>query len=267
MGSLCDIVLNELGFSSRLAAFVRFDRNDFNDPRLFVLALAHRLASFDRRLGEAIIDVVQRTPNITETQKLSQQLESLVLGPLNKYRNEMQGEGPIVIVIDGLDECMQNNRDSFSELLQLFTDDHFFAPFPHVRVIIASRPEYAIKKAFIKDQHILHFPLDITSRETQADVKLFLKHKLSAKITNFDNVVSESNLETLARRASGLFIWARVTIDFIAGDPEKRLSDVVAGDPPTNALHALTILYRSALDCIAEDEDTKADLRVTLGVI
>ncbi|THU97212.1 hypothetical protein K435DRAFT_889727, partial [Dendrothele bispora CBS 962.96] len=263
MGSL-HIILNELGFDSRLAAFVRFDRNDFNDPRLFILALAYRLASFDHRLGEIIVDVVQQRPNIAETQKLSEQLESLVLEPLNKHCNEMQGEGPIVIVIDGLDECMQNSRDSFSELLQLFTDDHFFAPFPHVRVIIASRPEYAIRKAFTKN-HIYHFPLDITTPETHADVKLFLTHELS-KIPNFEDAAPGA-LDTLAHRASGLFIWARVTIDFIAGDPDKRLREVVKADPPADAVHALTILYHTALDCIAEDKDMEADIRVTLGII
>ncbi|KAK7442750.1 hypothetical protein VKT23_015997 [Stygiomarasmius scandens] len=266
MGSLYD-VLNELGCNSRLAAFVRFDRNEFNDPHLFIGALVRRLVSFDGRLGQAIIDVVQQRSDIAEVRKMSEQLESLVLGPLNKCRTEMQREGPIAIVIDGLDECMQNDRESFSELLQLFTNN-LFAPFPHVRIIIASRPEYAIRKAFTTKDHIHHFPLDITSSETQADIRFFLEHEFSEK-RKLQSVASD-DLDKLAQRASGLFIWARVTVDFIADDPENRLPEVIKADPPADALNALTILYHTALDSVVDekgDESGKTDIHLVLAII
>ncbi|EEB97295.1 hypothetical protein MPER_03422 [Moniliophthora perniciosa FA553] len=39
--------LADLGFSSRLAAFIRFDRSDYNDARHFISSLAYFLANFD----------------------------------------------------------------------------------------------------------------------------------------------------------------------------------------------------------------------------
>ncbi|THU87743.1 hypothetical protein K435DRAFT_730511, partial [Dendrothele bispora CBS 962.96] len=46
MGTLHNMFV-DMSFESRLAAFIRFDRNDYNDASMFIRTLAYELARFD----------------------------------------------------------------------------------------------------------------------------------------------------------------------------------------------------------------------------
>ncbi|KAL0063482.1 hypothetical protein AAF712_009575 [Marasmius tenuissimus] len=156
--------LDHLGCSSRLAAYVRFNRElNFHNPSEFVKALAYQLARFDPRLGEHIVDVVKCRPRIF-LDELSDQLQSLVIQPLQYHRPRMLTEGPIVVLIDGLDECMEKvgGSDEFHQLLQLLSNPETFQSFPFLRFVVASRPEKPIHTEFTGAgrDHIRHIRLD-----------------------------------------------------------------------------------------------------------
>ncbi|KAK7027548.1 hypothetical protein VNI00_015182 [Paramarasmius palmivorus] len=63
IGTLHD-TLSTFGFNSRLAAFIRFDRSEYNDAGEFVKALAFLLANFDERFGKPIAEAVERSHQI-----------------------------------------------------------------------------------------------------------------------------------------------------------------------------------------------------------
>ncbi|KAF5343278.1 hypothetical protein D9758_016316 [Tetrapyrgos nigripes] len=54
MGTLHNM-FGDMGFKSRLAAFIQFDRSDYNNAGMFIQTLAYQLAHFDHRLAEAIV--------------------------------------------------------------------------------------------------------------------------------------------------------------------------------------------------------------------
>ncbi|KAF9258215.1 hypothetical protein L218DRAFT_877641, partial [Marasmius fiardii PR-910] len=274
MATLNDQLI-DMGCSSRLATFIRFDRFEFNDPSLFVKTLAHQLALFDRRIGRIIADVIENRPQILNHSRLLEQLQALVLHPLQQCI-AMDNEGPIVVLIDGLDECMQEpgGSSSFKQLLSLFSDPQIFKTIPFLRFIIASRPEGSIQEEFRFKEHILHFPLDITSAETKADIAHFLAvkfGKISIHNAGFEKLCSKLDVvDGLSTRASGLFIWAATISKFVEGFPsEGRLKAALALNPPSNALKALTGLYSTILGTIVDeaDEDIRGLIVAVFGLI
>ncbi|KAF5369014.1 hypothetical protein D9758_002827 [Tetrapyrgos nigripes] len=278
MGTLHNMFVG-MGFKSRLAAFIRFDRNDYNNAGMFIQTLAYKLAHFDHRLAEAIVDALAENEQIVDVTDLSEQLDRLILGPLKKHGQDFGKEGSIVIIVDGLDECTHSDRaetDFRDQLLKLLVENPF-RDFPFVRLVLASRPEEDINRMLAVREHIVAFPLDITTDETKADIKYFLEHKLSETGllhpgSRFSELYHERDaVNQLSIRASGLFIWASTVVAFIAGYPEERLRRILDTDVPVNALQALNTLYTAALDSVAgegdSNEDIRADIRVVLGRI
>ncbi|THU99206.1 hypothetical protein K435DRAFT_504195 [Dendrothele bispora CBS 962.96] len=267
----------DMSFESRLAAFIRFDRNDYNNAGMFIQTLAYELACFDHRLGQAIVDAVTKNKRIVNVTELSKQLNRLILEPLQKHQQDLQNEGSIVIIVDGLDECTRSDRaetDFHGQLLQLLVDNPFRL-FPFVRLVLASRPEEDINAMLAGRKHIAAFPLDTSSDETKEDIKYFLEHKLHEvdkrkPESGFLELCRQKNaVDKLSMRASGLFIWASIVVNFVANYPE-RLQRILDTDVPKDALQALTPLYRTALESVAGedgDADIQADIRNVLGRI
>ncbi|KAL0580099.1 hypothetical protein V5O48_001875 [Marasmius crinis-equi] len=267
----------EMGFNSRLAAFIRFDRDEYKEARMFVRTLAYRLAEFDRRLGESIAQRVAAQPQIVDDTNLATQLETLVLEPLRQHGKEMEDEGPVVILIDGLDECTRSDatRTKFDEQLLALLESDVLGAFPFLRIIIASRPVSEIKARFSGKSHIFEFRLDIASRENQADIRSFIDIRLmdiSAKSAGFGEVCqSVKAVDELSKRAGGLFMWASIAVSFVeAYSPRTRLQAIVKTNIPKSALEALYTLYRTTLEAIVSesgDDDIKRDIRLVLGMI
>ncbi|ESK86880.1 f-box and wd40 domain [Moniliophthora roreri MCA 2997] len=268
MGTLYAMT-REMGHNNRLGAYIRFDRALYTDPRHFVRELAYQLAEFDDRLGQAIARAVVRCSRIPVG--LEEQLDEYVQRPLQSVK-QMHDEGPIFILVDGLDESARDTSttDFRAQLLSLFEGSEWFKRFPFLRIAIASRPEEDIKEALLQHDHILHLPLDITSSETQSDIAYFLSIKFSEPRFRVLNQEQRSRaVEELSLRASGLFIWAATVVKFISDDVKSRLNAFLETQKPQNAPQALRILYETALDSLVSegDEDIRDSIRIVLGLI
>ncbi|KDQ61258.1 hypothetical protein JAAARDRAFT_123999, partial [Jaapia argillacea MUCL 33604] len=126
-----------MGEHGRLGAFIRFDRAEMNDPFRVIPTLAYKLASFDDRLGILIADVIKKVPDIVD-RSLQEQFTRLVTGPLSIIADDLLDEGPIVVLLDGLDECGTPGRRG--ELLAVLARG-FGDNLPFIRLIVTSRPE------------------------------------------------------------------------------------------------------------------------------
>lgn len=101
------------------------------------------------------------------------QFRKLILGPLGKLRDQ-EGPDELVVVIDALDECdNENHRETIIGLLTK-SDIKFLKTF------ITSRPEYDIKTHFtlVHDNHqdlvLHHVERDIVEH----DIRVVLKTEL-----------------------------------------------------------------------------------------
>ncbi|KAF5375811.1 hypothetical protein D9757_011173 [Collybiopsis confluens] len=271
-----DLAVQSRPGKSCLAAFVRFDRSIFHDPSVVVKALSHELAAFSGTIGFEISQTIYKHPGITKVVQLSLQLKALVLDPLTvSYDRVKDYFSCLVVIVDGLDECLdQGNGEAFQEMLQLFSENLIGKCCPYIRLIVASRPIEEIILAFEHKAHILSYHLDITDAETKSDIKLYLETNLE-KISDFltlpkNNLPPNGQqyiLNELSNRASGLFIWAVVAMRFISGYPSGRLQTFLSTDIPENSTGALSLLYETALDSIAGENDTdlKSHICLVLG--
>ena len=114
------------------------------------------------------------------------------------------GQGPIYIIIDGLDECpnppgTRSARGKVLDLIKELVD----LQLPNVHLCVASRPEIDIRKAF-ESLNALQISLhDETGQE--ADIATYIK-----SVVNSNNVLDwteeDENLvvNTLSRKANGM---------------------------------------------------------------
>src|ERR1700675_4370948 len=158
------------GDKGRLGAFVRFDRGGVNDQSLVIATLALKLAAFDDRIVRAITDVVKKCPDINEW-PLASQFTKLIVKRLESVP-ELRSEGPIVVVVDALDECGVPGKRA--NLLGVLAQG-FGRNLPMMRLIVTSRPEEDIHQSFNSErqQHIVALPLAVRSESGWRDIQRY----------------------------------------------------------------------------------------------
>jgi hypothetical protein len=180
---------------------------------------------------------------------------------------------PIIIVFDALDEC--GTAATRGPLLQLLADDFSHLPC-NIRIIVTSRADIDICDALEYQHHILAHELDLTSATNSNDILLYCRHRMAqlrAKKRHLRLAIDwpgEEVLQKLAKRASGLFVWASTAFEFIDGhDPRKRLDIILDVQSGPGAEAALDALYNTALKAVDfwDDEDFVQDFRDIVGVI
>ncbi|PBK59544.1 hypothetical protein ARMSODRAFT_852246, partial [Armillaria solidipes] len=256
---------------SRLAAFIRYDRTLYRDSSELITSIAYSLGMFDQRIGIAIVKALTESPAAVKmaASESRTQFRLLLQEPLETIP-ELQDEGPLVVIIDGLDES-----DVSTELLEVLADG--FGPMlPFMRLIVSSRPEEKISRVFKKRQHgFHHFPLDTSSDEVKGDIRHFIQQRFnSIEDKHVWGMYKEQDVVIqLAERASGLFIWAATVCSFLCDFPSlRRLEALLETTIPADATEALTTLYRTALDTVVSEvsgrkEDIRQCIRAVLGAL
>lgn len=107
------------------------------------------------------------------------------------------------IVLDGIDECAEN-KSLLSKLLQLG---------PKSKIILFSRPNVRLlREKMPLDQQI------VIGQSNSGDIRLFLRRRLeefAEREVLLDNADIEDYTDHLANGADGMFLWARLMIDYL----------------------------------------------------
>ncbi|KDR78448.1 hypothetical protein GALMADRAFT_22103, partial [Galerina marginata CBS 339.88] len=211
--------------SGRLAASFFWSRNAAgrNDEGRLIASLAYQLLTVIPHLRGPVETAVELDPYIF-TRSLETQMESLIVQPLKEvFEHYEQGQVvyPMVIILDGLDEC--GKPDAQQYILRLVANS--ISKFPiSLCFFIASRPEKAIRDSF-NDQALL----TITDRlvlddkyHPDDDIRLFLVESFeSVKRTHELRVLlppvwpSNNDIDSLVRKSSGQFIYAATVVKFV----------------------------------------------------
>jgi len=148
------------------------------------------------------------------------QFSHLVLNPLSSITQTAQGR-PYVLIIDGLDECLQEAEQK--AILRLFSESRAQG----MKILIASRPEQAIRSSFddvpLQD---LHIRLALSNEyEAYEDIRLFLGDKFAEIKRNhrWNTFIppewpSLGDVNKLVLKPSGQFIYAATIIKYISSD-------------------------------------------------
>ncbi|TFK64009.1 hypothetical protein BDN72DRAFT_289828 [Pluteus cervinus] len=208
-----------------------FSRSDpaANHTKRLVSTLAYQLANQGEIYTDHIVAVLKRSPSILE-KSVDIQWSRLII---DTSQRPSPNPIPLVIVLDGLDECQ--NKDEQVQFLQLL----FTTQAPLVKIIITFRPASHIRK--VLPSSVLHSECFITlgnSPDDQHDIREFLQYSFQ-KISNEivlemggnGDWVSDTVREKLVDMASGQFSFAAAVLSFIDGafaNPRTLLEDVLA---------------------------------------
>ena len=223
----------EMSFAvGRLGAsfFCSRDFEDRSNLQAIFPTLAFQLAYRYPSVREELLQVLRANPDVGQ-ETLCSQMERLIVGPL-KTANI-----PILIIIDALDECKDEEPASaILSILSRYVDQMSF-----VKFFITGRPEPRIRSGFrlaalrpITEIFKLH---DVKRQLVDADIKLFFRARLTEIAKNLSNTdVAEdwprsSDVDILCEKAAGLFIYASTAMKFTTSlyhNPRKRLAILIS---------------------------------------
>ncbi|KAJ3519094.1 hypothetical protein NMY22_g13355 [Coprinellus aureogranulatus] len=227
-----------------------------------------------------VLSTIQEDPAVFKA-SLKGQMEALVLRPFRHAAlNHSPGslDSPLVIVIDGVDECGEDRYDDprrsrevdqlgvLSVLLQAIRDSSF-----PCRIIIASRPETWIRRFFATSGsgHVTEIFLDEKFNPDQ-DIELFLNSKFAGLHHRYalpSTWPAEQDIRTLVENASGQFIYAATVVRFVetpSRPPAEQLNIVLNIEPhegSSSPFGPLDDLYITILKSSPSPSDTVLWLR------
>jgi hypothetical protein len=256
----------------RLGGFFFFNRDiPQRNSATLIRTLAYQLAMFDTRFCAVISRVVSTNENIAGM-PLEFQFGTLLSDNALKYV-EWPG-GPIVLVIDALDEC--GSEADRKILMQVLSKGFSTLP-SFIRIMVVSRQEQDIQRVLGSHLHLRRYPLDIDSVTNKEDVSEYMRRRLEEiRIKNGrlgDHWPGEDKIRSLANRAGGLFIWASTACLYIESyAPNRRLSELVNTRPEGDSsgpFAQLDSLYETGLQFAGlwNDAIFRSDCRNILGTI
>lgn len=229
--------------------FKRGEGDRGNATKLFS-TITRQLLDKNPELQPAVIRAIQDDPKIS-SKPLKEQFEKLLLQPLQGLDSAVHKSSVLVIVIDALDEC--DNDNDIRAILQLLPRVQESTSI-QLRVFVTSRPELPIRLGFraIGTDHqdlILH---EVPEPIIAQDISLFLKHKLGTirqERTLPLDWPGNANFQTLVTMSVPLFIFAATVCRVFEDqnlDPMQCLTDILGYQNQESKLDAtyLPVLNR-----------------------
>ena len=232
--------------------FCSRDFEDSSNLQVIFPTLAFQLACRFPPFRKELLQALRADPGI-EHGSLCSQLEMLIVGPFQVMQS------PILIVIDALDECQ--DEEPASALLSVLS--RYVDKIPLVKFFITGRPEPRIQSGFrLKSlqPHTEVFRLhDVKPDLVDNDIKLFLKTRLSEVVENWigcsftDGWPSLQDVDALCKKAAGLFIYASTIVKFVASQhysPDESLALILSLQQDTSheGRSGINLLYTKVLE-------------------
>ncbi|TFK25099.1 hypothetical protein FA15DRAFT_372356 [Coprinopsis marcescibilis] len=251
--------------------FFSFRSQETNNYGRLVTTLAYQLALKIPSTREFIAFAITNDVSIVQ-KDFQTQFDILIIEPLVKAQGQALDAGepwPHVIIIDGLDECMDEKQQA--AILKAIDKSLEARKLPF-KVFIASRPETVIRKYFagIGTNRVRRIHLD-EDYDAASDIKLYLKSWFNT-IRVENNIEeawpTESQIKLLVDNSSGQFIYASTVIKYVndrSRQPEARLREVLQANVEhggVNPLSPLEALYMSILKRCPDPMKSAMALRV-----
>ncbi|KAG8742369.1 hypothetical protein FRC10_001591 [Ceratobasidium sp. 414] len=249
--SLCEDLEN----SGKPAAsfFCSRDLPECRDVKRIFPSVSYQLARLSRPFRCAVSDALEHDPDVCN-QPIDEQFKRLVAVPLKRVGHTFGVD--VVVVLDGLEEC--EDKDGVNRIL-----DACFKGSSGLRIrfLITSRQNPGILDRMRASQGVLaraQLRLHEVDRTVAQDIKTYLR----AGLGSFG--LSDDDLERLAKRSGGSFIYAAST------ERLKRLLDIASWTENANDQHidaVYTAILEEALDNNGLGESRKAEMMLVLRTV
>ncbi|PPQ93483.1 hypothetical protein CVT25_008477, partial [Psilocybe cyanescens] len=266
--SIAHTIANRFKELRRLGSCYCFDRNEMAQERhkKIFTTISRDIAEHDKEIRRELTAAVYRDTSLKNTSDILQQWKELILKPARAFIDAMTG--PIVIVIDALDES--GGSDSRQHLLRILAGklkdekSHISKLPPHIRILLTSRTLPDIDEAFKHVKHVRQKAMDsIPLESSKHDISCFISNELS----DLHGIGSNKGITNcLANASEGLFEWARLACAFIkahaAGLTAKERFDLVINRNKASAVPLLDRMYKLTLETIFPQDQLVRDRRL-----
>jgi hypothetical protein len=217
------------------AFFVSRSSAERRDPQNIIRSITHQLAHFQPHLRVPICDALRRNRMVV-SQSMSLQVPELLEGPLQLTNGGPVG--PIIIVIDALDECNkdESGQEGGNLLPLLFTA--LRGSSRPVKLLVTSRLERSIEIIFSRIKPAEFRLHNIERLIVRADIRLYLEYsfrQIAERYSQFSYTQwpgpPPEVIEKITDLAGGLFIFAATVVKYIGNSrysPPARLASFLS---------------------------------------
>ncbi|KAF5327395.1 hypothetical protein D9619_004078 [Psilocybe cf. subviscida] len=245
-----------------------------NHARPIVATLLYQLIESFPELKPLIATVLVEKPRISD-RALFDQFEHLINNPVRAIIHPSIHQWPVVILIDGLDECDSAGKRDQETLLRVLHGLVSSENSPFI-ILVASRPEPQLTMTFNEiGSYAESVFLDEDYRPSD-DIRVFVVAELTRiknthhlRSTLDENWPSDSSINSIVDKSSGQFIYAATVLRFIAtssASPAHSL-DKVLGLRPVTKSSPFTQLDAIYTYVLSQVEDWEAAKDVLAGQI
>lgn len=210
--------------------------------------ISRNLAVLDEGWRAALVDVIKSDKELRTTRSPKEQFDNFIVKPAQKLRFI----GPIVVVIDAIDEVAEKDRLSLVYCLTRLAEDKDIPS--NIRFLITSRPEPRMVADLAQLADVDVQDISNGTVETRNDIRIFVDRELTSKFPEPKRAeVRQHWIPFLVERAENLFQWAAtacafITLKSVGSTPEKRFQKLQEGGH--SILHSL---YGTILDELVEN--------------
>lgn len=221
-----------------LAASFFFKRGAGSRARIagFIPTLSYHLTLSYPETKSAIQTALRNDLTILH-QSLEDQFIKLLINPISTPDIPIRRQnGRMVVIIDALDECDdKHDVAEFIEILLRASRDHRL-PF---LFLVTGRAEAHISEKFAPPEtHSMTYSLGLHEFDAHFDIHTFLRSRFSKISKEKSRLMqdvrqpwpSDSDIDALVEKSSGLFIFASTLIEFVTdgrGAPQAKLESVL----------------------------------------
>ncbi|KAK1479161.1 NACHT domain-containing protein [Colletotrichum tamarilloi] len=172
----------------------------------------------------------------------AQVIESLILEVIGAISNNPSQTTYVHVVLDGLDECDKEKQPKVISLLERMVSKAFATTSTVCKVLVTSIMPPAISRK-LKQKHCISLSGEKEKEALKKAIATYAAQRLGELKSKMDFKVSElKSLELqLATKADGMFLWARLVLNYLTNNMFVQKREVVEA---VDALpHELSELY------------------------
>ncbi|KZS88516.1 WD40 repeat-like protein [Sistotremastrum niveocremeum HHB9708] len=224
--ALANAVADRFTKGKRLGSSFMFDQSNADKRRAEAVfsKISRDIAGHLPVWKQALGFIIQEHPDLRESPSVRRQFEELILRPAWSVTLT----GPLLVVIDALDEC-GGAPASRQELLHILSSRLSELP-PHFRLFLTSRPETEIVDAFANCNYVSQRDLAAVSEDSiRPDLAVYFQNRLetSRLQPKFEaQWPARSWIPPIIDQSEGVFQWAFTACEFVLSkgrDPISRL--------------------------------------------
>ena len=269
--SVADSLYQSRGLSGSF--FFKRDIERLRIPVNLLHAVAYSIALQYKPYMDVLIDTLKSNPAI-EDAALSIQFDALLRKPLAEVSNisSVTAAGPlskqptVTFVIDALDEC--DNPHTISSYLA-----ELVGLAPWLKLIVTSRPMDESEAELRGSGYMTH--LNLFTVDASEDILKFTQSRFApgGLLHRLQSRVTEEEIQGLAGKSHGLFIWIKTVLSYIAslaydGAKLKEMRSILSSSRAASPEKGVDDLYLRVLHKVAgESPDYRDAVKNFVGSI